>query len=374
MKLLLLNYEFPPLGGGAGNATFFLLKQLAKYSGLKIDLITASTDKDKKEAFSKNINIYYLNIGKNKQNLHNQSLKDLLVYSFKAYFKAKQLQQNQAYGLVHAFFGIPCGFISWALAKSYIVSLRGSDVPFYNPRFYWLDKLVFKYLNQVIWRQAKFVVANSQNLKKLALQTSPHQAIKIIPNGVDTSIFKPSFKTTKKKIILFVGRLIKRKGLKYLLKAYSQTNQSFQKQYQIWLVGDGPAKSLLLKLAQQLNINRSVKFLGVKTKNELVKIYNQSMIFVLPSLNEGMSNALLEAMACGLPVIVTNVGGTQELIKDNGFVVRRRSIQEIKKALEAYARNQQLLNSHSRQSIKITQKLTWQKTTNKYFSLYKKCL
>lgn len=374
MKLLLLNYEFPPLGGGAGNATFFLLDKLTKYSQLQIDLITSSTDKYQKKTFSNNVNIYYLNIGKNNQNLRYQSLKNLLVYSFKAYFKAKQLQKNQSYNLVHAFFGIPCGFLAWVLAKPYIVSLRGSDVPFYNPRFYWLDKLVFKYLNQIIWRQAKFVVANSQNLKKLALQTSPHQAVKIIPNGVDTSIFKPSFKTIKKKVILFVGRLIKRKGLEYLLKAFSQTNPGFQKQYQIWLVGDGPAKPLLLKLAQQLNINRSVKFLGVKTKNELVKIYNQSMIFVLPSLNEGMSNALLEAMACGLPVIVTNVGGTQELIKDNGLIVRSRSIKEIKKALETYANDQQLLNSHSRQSIKIARQFSWQKTADKYFRLYKQCL
>jgi len=374
MKLLLLNYEFPPLGGGAGKATFFLLKQLAKYSGLKIDLITASTDKDRKKVFSKNINIYYLNIGKNNQNLHYQSLKNLLFYSFKAYLKAKQLQKNQSYDLVHAFFGIPCGFIAWVLAKPYIVSLRGSDVPFYNPRFYWLDKLIFKYLNQVIWRQAKFVVANSQGLKKLAMQTCPLQAIKIIPNGVDTSIFKTSFKATKKKVILFVGRLIKRKGLKYLLKAYSQTNQSFQKQYQIWLVGDGPEKPSLLKLAQQLNIYQSVNFLGIKTSNELVEVYNQALIFVLPSLNEGMSNALLEAMACGLPVIVTNVGGTQELIKDNGFVVRRRSIQEIKKALEAYAGNQQLLKRHSFQSIKIARQFSWQKTAGKYLHLYQLCL
>ena len=145
MKILMLNYEFPPLGGGAANACFHFLKELTKIKNLKIDLITSSTFSFKKEKFSSNINIYYLNIGKNKRNLHFQTSKDLFFYSLRAYFFAKKLIKKNNYNLIHAWFGIPSGLIAFLLKKPYIVSLRGSDVPFYNPRFYWLDKICFKH-------------------------------------------------------------------------------------------------------------------------------------------------------------------------------------------------------------------------------------
>ena len=73
----MLNYEFPPLGGGAGNATYYLLKEFSKYDDIEIDFVTSSIDEFKEEKFSKNITIYYLDIGK-KGNLHYQSNKNLL--------------------------------------------------------------------------------------------------------------------------------------------------------------------------------------------------------------------------------------------------------------------------------------------------------
>ena len=64
MNILLLNYEFPPLGGGAGNATYYLLKEFSKFNDLEVDLVTSSIDKNKEEQFADNIKIYYLDIGK----------------------------------------------------------------------------------------------------------------------------------------------------------------------------------------------------------------------------------------------------------------------------------------------------------------------
>jgi len=204
-NILMLNYEFPPLGGGAANATFFLLKQFSNRENLKIDLITSSIASEKVENFSKNINIHYLDIGK-KGNLHYQSQKDLLKYSFKAYKYAKKLIKKQKYDLCHAFFGIPSGFIAMKLKRKfnlpYIVSLRGSDVPFYNKRFHLLDKLIFKRLSKKIWRKSTTTIANSKGLKTLALDTNPKQDIKVIYNGVDTAKFKTQKKVKNNKLTL----------------------------------------------------------------------------------------------------------------------------------------------------------------------------
>lgn len=372
MRILLLNYEFPPLGGGAGNAAYFLLKEFSKKDNLQIDLITSSAGKYKKEKFSLNINIYYLNIGKSPKKLHYQSTKDLLVYAWKAYFKAKQLAKENNYDLVHTFFGTPCGFIALFLGKPYIVSLRGSDVPFFNSRFYWQDKILFKKLSRLIWKKAKFTVAASQGLKKLALKNAPKQKIGIIYNGADIKLFKPDNKIKKKKVILFVGRLIKRKGINYLLQAFAESGKKVKDNYQIWLVGDGPEKTNLINLCKELEIYRKVKFLGIKNKKQLIDIYNQAKILVLPSLNEGMSNVLLEAIACGLPVIATDVGGSKEIIKGNGFIAPVGNSFALKTILEKYASSEKLILNHSKKSLKRSRYFSWQKSAKNYLKIYQK--
>lgn len=141
INILFLNYEYPPLGGGAGNATWYLLKEYEKMPDLQVTLVTSSTGSFRMERPSDNVTIYYLDIGK-RGSLHYQSSKDLLKYSWKAWLFCRRYLKGNHIDLIHAFFGIPCGLIALLLGKPYIVSLRGSDVPFYNNRFHWLDKLI----------------------------------------------------------------------------------------------------------------------------------------------------------------------------------------------------------------------------------------
>jgi L-malate glycosyltransferase len=372
IRILMLNYEFPPLGGGAANANYYLLKELAKEKDLVIDLVTSSVGKFKKEKFSQNITLHRLDIGKDKNNLHYQTNKDLLVYSLKAYFYSKKLVKKNNYDLVHAWFGIPNGFIALLLGKPYIVALRGSDVPFYNTRFKVFDKLFFQHLSKLVWERAKVVTANSQGLKELAQKIAPKQKIEVVYNGVDTNFFKPDSPVAKKNIILFVGRLIERKGVNYLLEAFSQINFKKRESWQIWLVGEGPEKDNLESLAKRLKIVPQVKFLGRKSKEGLVKIYNQAKIFVLPSLNEGMSNTILEAMACGLPIITTSVGGSKELIKNNGLIVKPKSGKELMQAIKEYIDSSDLLKRHGQESGKMAKKMSWGKAAKEYKAVYKK--
>jgi len=367
----MLNYEFPPLGGGAGNANYYLLKEFAKDKKIKIDLLTSSISGFKKEKFSENINIYYLDIGKDKNKVHYQTSKDLLIYSLKAYFFARKLIKKNHYSLIHAWFGIPCGFLAMLLKKPYIVSLRGSDVPFYNQRFKILDKLFFKNLSKVIWRKAKIVVTNSEGLKGLAQKTTLNQKIEVIYNGVNVKEFKPSKnkKTNKKLRIICVARLIKRKGISYLLKALEGLKN---KDFVLIIIGDGKEKENLENLAKNLKIKKKVKFLDSIPHQKIVKYYQENELFVLPSLNEGMSNTILEAMACGLPIITTNVGGAKELVKNNGFIVKPRSSSQIKKAILEYLNNKDLIKIHSQASRQISKEMSWEKVAKSYQKIYRK--
>ncbi len=141
LKLLILNYEYPPLGGGAANATYYLLRELARRKDVEVDLITSSVGEHRVEQIDTRIKIHFLDIGK-RGNLHYQSQRELLVYAWKSYQYASRLVRNKRPDIVHAFFGIPSGYVAMQLGLPYIVSLRGSDVPFYNERFELLDKFV----------------------------------------------------------------------------------------------------------------------------------------------------------------------------------------------------------------------------------------
>ncbi|MCX6763204.1 MAG: glycosyltransferase family 4 protein [Candidatus Moranbacteria bacterium] len=382
MKILFFNYEYPPLGGGAGNATFYILKELSKITDLEIDLITSSPDeKYREEKIGDNIRIYKLPIGKNEKNLHFQSQKDLLVYAWKAYFFARKLirrlaEENTKYDLSHSFFGVPCGFISYCLKRRfkipYIVSLRGADVPGYSERFPAIY-FILKPLIRRIWSNADFVVSNSQGLKDLAIKTNCRQEIGIIPNGIDTSQFKPHLEASLPSNdfkILCVSRITERKGIKYLIEAMKYLPEIIT----LEIVGEGNEKEKLEKLAENLKLKNRIKFLGLISHEKLPEIYQSAYVFVLPSLNEGMSNTILEALAAGLPIIATDTGGTKELLRDgeNGFIIQMKNAKNIAEKIEKLMADDTLRKNMSLVSRKKAESLSWKNVADKYLSLYEK--
>ena len=370
MRILILNYEFPPLGGGAGNATFYLLKEFAKCDNLKIDLVTSSADKYREEQFADNIKIYYLDIGKNK-NLHSQSNRDLLRYSWKAYLFSKKLIKQNNYNLIHSFFGIPCGYIAMNLKLPYIVSLRGSDVPFYSKKYFLLDKLIFKRLSKKIWRNSKAVIANSVDLKTLALESAPRQKIEVIYNGVDTEEFKPSNKTTQEFTVISTSRLIERKGIEYLIDGFIKFNKKY-KDSKLLLVGKGNLEKELKEKIEKAGVQNRIDFLGIVNHYKIADYYRKADVFVLPSLNEGMSNSLLEAMASGLAIITTNTGGAKELIGENsGIIINKENSDDIFNALEKLYLDRKILNGLKKANRENALKMDWRKIADKYLEIYK---
>jgi glycosyltransferase involved in cell wall biosynthesis len=364
-QILMLNYEYPPLGGGAGNATQYLLHEFAERTGLRVTLITSSTTNTRVERLAENITIHFLDIGK-RGSLHYQSNKNLLRYSWHAWRFCRRWIRDNPVDLVHAFFGIPGGMIALALGKPYIVSLRGSDVPFYNRRFYWLDRLVLKRLHGLIWRNAERVIANSDGLKALAQRSFPTQAIDVIPNGVDTQAFSPQSVQTKLEHLnlISIGRLIERKGYAYLFEALKDLEN-----VSLTLVGDGNQKQHLQTLARQSGLQ--VTFLGYVAHAELPQLLRAADLFVLPSLNEGMPNAALEAMACGLPVILTDTGGSQELVKGNGIIVPKGDAQALRDAVLKYKHDPGLIATHGAKSRNIAENMSWKKVAESYLQIYR---
>ncbi len=370
INILMLNYEFPPLGGGAGNANYYLLKEFSRYPELEIDLVTSSSGAYQVKRFSDNTTIHYLDIYKKNRNMHYQSNQNLVIFSLKALYYTRKLIRQKKFDLCHAFFGIPCGYLAMKLNLPYIVSLRGSDVPFYNHRFYWLDKLLFRRLSCKIWQRAQEVIANSAGLKALATAACPGQNISIIGNGVDIEEFYPHTTNIKKShqklVLISTGRLIERKGYQYLIKAMHGLGN-----VELRLIGEGNLKNNLEGLAASCNVK--VNFLGKVSHHCLPEYLRNADIFVLPSLNEGMSNAILEAMACGLPIITTDTGGSKELIKDNGFIVKKADINELKQAIKLFIQNPELVVQMGKASRRLAEGMSWVKVSAAYREAYYRC-
>jgi len=370
IKLLILNYEYPPLGGGAATATQNLLKQYSQEENLEIDLVTSSTGEYREEQFSENIKIYFLDI-KKKGGLHTQSKKDLLRYSFQAFSKARKLDKQKDYDVIHAFFGIPCGLIAMLIDDDYLVSLRGSDVPFYSKKYYLLDKLFFQYLSKLIWKKAQYVIANSQGLKDLAQKTIPKQEIGVIYNGIDWVDELPE-REENKFTVVSTSRLIERKGLDYLIKAFAKFAKG-KGNVELKLYGGGDQGDALEDLVREVGMEDIVTFLGEQPQKRIFSEIGRYTVFAIPSKNEGMSNSILEAMVRGLPIIATDVGGTKELVnEDNGLVVKKESVDDITVALEKLYADRSLVEKMGKNSRERVKELTWERVAQQYVELYRK--
>jgi len=368
----MLNYEFPPIGGGAGKAHLHLLKEYARYNNLlKIDVLTSAPQPGFiVESFAENITIY--KVGLHKKKLHYWRKIEVLEWLFNARVHYRRLLRENDYDLVHAFFGFPTGWLCYRSAAllPYIISLRGSDVPGYNIRL-GLDYKLLSGLFRKIWSAAAVVVANSNGLRKLALEFMPALDIKVIPNGIDTEQFHPSEKQDLTKPIkaLTVCRLISRKRIDLLIKATALAKKSGL-DIQLNIAGDGNLMGQLQKLADELNIGDSVNFMGRVPAEQMPQLYRNNDIFVMSSAHEGMSNAMLEAVASGLPIITTRCEGVEELIKDNGIVVESPQPEEIAKAIKNLADDRQAYSRMSIAARKQTEKFSWNSVAEQYLNHY----
>ena len=371
MRILMLNYEYPPLGGGASNATYYLLNELSQFDDITIDLITSSaTNEFEEEKISGSVHIYKLPVGK--KNLHYWTQKEIISYSRQAYKHIKKMKEQTQYDLIHAFFGIPCGAIAYRFRKEspYIVSLRGSDVPGFNERFSF-QYIFLKPLIRRVWRNAAAVIANSGGLKELALKTDRAAKIGVIYNGVNIKDFaQRDNRENENIVILTVARLIKRKGIDDLIRAVPAIVKGHQN-IKVKIIGEGNMGAELKALAEKLKVSEYIEFLGYVPHNEISNYYSTSDVFVLPSRNEGMSNTVLEAMASGLPVITTDTGGTRELIDGNGIIVPSEDSDVISEAVLRLINDHKLRVSRGMKSRKIAENMSWKKVADAYYNFYK---
>jgi len=369
----MLNYEFPPIGGGAAQAHQSLLRQYAGVENLHVDVLTSAPKPGAViEKFSENITIY--KVGLHKKQLHFWRRSEVIEWLVKAGFYYRRLLRENDYDLAHAFFGFPTGWLCYRSVKKlpYIISLRGSDVPGQHARLQ-LDYKMLAPTFRAIWKKAAALVACSQGLKDRALRFMPSVPVEVIPNGVDLDRFHP-VRNSKKPDglrLLTVGRLSVTKRIELLIDAVEILHTDGHK-LGLTIAGGGQLEQELRHLVQQKGLNDIIKVTGRVDPEDMPQMYRQSDIFVSASMQEGMSNAMLEAMASGLPIVTTRCEGAEELVADNGMVVEEASGEAIAGAIKKLANDRPLCKQMAEAARSRAEQFTWNRIAEKYLALYKR--
>ncbi|OHB64664.1 MAG: hypothetical protein A2168_02940 [Planctomycetes bacterium RBG_13_50_24] len=371
MKILMLNYEFPPIGGGAAKANLCLLRQYVGRDDLHVDMLTSAPRPGfKSEKFSENITIH--KVGIHKKHLHFWRRSEVIEWLVKAGFHYRRLLRKNDYDLAHAFFGFPTGWLCYRNAGRlpYIISLRGSDVPGQHARLQ-LDYKILAPSFRAIWKKASALVACSEGLKGRALLFMPSVSIDVIPNGVELDRFFPAEVAEKSKVLrlLTVGRLSVTKRIELLIDTVEILHRTACK-LRLTVVGGGQMERQLRKIVTERELNDVIKITGRIDSEKMPEVYRNNDIFISASMQEGMSNAMLEAMASGLPIVTTRCEGLAELIDGNGLIVEQDNVEEIAKAVKKLADNRQLHKQMSITARNRAEQFSWPNVAEQYIRIY----
>lgn len=361
-KILMINYEYPPIGGGTSKACQKVIQNMPEDAGIDIHLLTSSPS-TYSCSDTEGLTVERLNVYKDEENVWR--FPEVFWFILKASYRARKLVKKQDFDLVHAWTGFPCGLVARTVDRPYIASLRGGDVPGFDERF----NIFYPFLTPLIknvWKNAKILIPNSSGLKELAQQTMETE-MTVIPNGVDTGKFyaKKDYGFEDGLRLVTVARLTEMKKVSDTIKAVSALED-----VQLDVIGTGKLEEELKELVKDLGIESRVDFKGYIENEELPSHLTEADVFVLPSLNEGMSNATLEAMASGLPLIITDVGGSDELVDGNGFIVEKENPGSISDAVENYINEPDLLERHGRRSREIAESRNWDAISEKFYETY----
>lgn len=376
LHILVINYEFPPLGGGGGVACYHIARELAK--NYQVDYLTTGFKGLPKFEVIDGINIHRVSV-LGREELSTATFLSMLTFVPSSLLAGIKLCRRNEYNLIWTLFVIPSGVTSVLLSKLFsvphILTIIGGDV--YDPSKRWSPHKFFllRKIVNLIMNNSKIITSISTDTKKRALQYyKTNIAIKPVPLG----FVKPDFKKVIKRelglsdediILISVGRLIKRKGYEYAIQAVSQLPYQNIKYL---IIGDGPEEENLRKLVKELKADKKVEFLGFVSEEKKFQYLSVSDIYILSSLHEGFGICLLEAMHCGLPIVATNNGGQVDFLVDgrNALLVPIKDSNALAEKIIALVEDKVIRLEISSTNRKDIQNFYIEKIAQKYMNIY----
>lgn len=306
------------------------------------------------------------------------------VYKYRNRKQLEKILRKRKVRLIHARFGtlgVDLLGIKKRLKIPLLTSFHGSDLPTNRKR-----KVSYRKKLKLLFKKGDAFTVPSHDMKKILIRHGcPKKKIYVQYSGINVREFTFSRRSLfrgEKTIVLSVGRLVEKKGMKYLLDAFSQVRRHIPNA-ELRIIGDGPLRKKLQRQARKNGMENRVKFLGKLPHEEVRREMGKAHIFVLASITakegnqEGIPNVLKEAQACGLPVVSTWHGGIPELVehRKTGYLVPERSKKALARAMIRLMKNPEQWGSMGRRGReKVIDSFNMRKQIRKLEKLYRKLI
>lgn len=285
------------------------------------------------------------------------------------------LEKERKRDVINAHWLFPDGVAaSWAarlMGKALVLTGLGCDINLYSNMSFRRPQI------RNALKKANAITVVSSNMKKRTLELGVDKdKVVVIQNGIDTTLFRLMDKAISReilglpkdsKIVVTVGSQDEVKGTKYLIEAFSRLLQNNDSKLLLVLVGDGPLRENLIRQVELLGISDQAIFVGKKPHSEIPLWLNSADVFCLPSIREGHPNVLIEAFACGIPVVASEVGAISEIVDDtNGKVAPAGDARVLYEKLKSVLQNKWDKDKIRRSVIDYR----WEECSQKYIDVY----
>ncbi|HUW94319.1 MAG TPA: glycosyltransferase family 4 protein [Anaerolineae bacterium] len=349
MRILMINYEFPPLGGGGGVASYQIAKALAAREH-EVDVLTTAWRDLPGEETVDGLRVYRVPVvGRSDQ--ATASLVSMVSFLPSGVARGLRTLRKKRYDILNTHFAIPSGPTGVALSRIFrtpqVLTIIGGDI--YDPtkRLSPSNSVLLRAVVRRVLNSSAQIIAISQDIKNRAQRDLHCQTeIEVIHYGLTP----PQFEKRNRQelgmpedevVLISIGRLIKRKALGDVLLALSRLEE---RRFRLLIIGEGPEEENLRDLAKRLGISSQVEFLGAIWGERKFQYLAAADMFVLPSIHEGFGLVFLEAMHCGLPVIASSSGGQTDFLEDGktGFLIPVGDVQVLAGAILRLASDESL--------------------------------
>lgn len=376
MNLLFINNEFPPIGGGGSTVTKYAIRYLVK-AGHTVTLVTSQYKGLPKQEHIDGATV--IRIPALRKYKDYSSMFELVTFGVSALVFCLRFVRKNKVDFIFAFFAVPAGWVAWILYLLYRIPygvyFGGSDIPHANPSRFQSVYPIITPLLKMIWRKASFRSVCSQELELLGRKSDPTSDFITIPNGVETDRFAAIARPENPKVkVLFIGRLIPRKGFHRVVQALPQVRALVHIPFEVEVVGTGAHRTELDALAEKLGVSDLIRYVGMVPYDQLEKSYQYADIFVLTSLSEGMPSVILEAMGCGLPIIASDVGGNNEIVHEgeNGYLIAGDNPDLLAQRLTILINDANKRHAMGKKSRELSLEYDWKNIMGRYNELIEK--
>ena len=365
MKILVLCYEFPPIGGGGGRVVSGLVSRLID-QGHSVDLVTMDWPERAVTAAHPKLTMHPVPCLRSRPD--RCSALELASYLLPAIWVTLRLLRRRRFDVHHAHFILPdavvfCLLRGWLLPR-FLVTAHGSDVPDYNPdRFGFLHRLLAPLWRRVVLA-ADQVICPSPSLERLIKNRLPEARTVVVPNGFEPSRLSDGH--SRRPRILVLSRLQPRKGAQPVVEVFARIAAD----YELHIAGDGP---MLPAISRRAAADPRIVVHGWLDGEDpkLTELLETSSIFVLFSEAENFPVSLLEAMAAGLAIVTTSGTGCADVVGDAALLVEPGDLAGLKAALERLIADPELVRQLGAAGRRrLIEHFTWEHVAARHIKLY----